>query len=75
MNIENNTLDLTPKFKIHSQSSRSTNVIAVLPECLTQVRAIGAVVCEKMNSQEDRILASESASNDLSNFIKNHIIP
>jgi len=75
MNIENNALDLTSKPKMHSQSSRSTNVIAELPEWLTQVRAIGAVVCEKMNSQEDRILASESISNDLSNFIKNHIIP
>ena len=52
-------------------SSPTTNI----PNWLEQVRAIGAVVCTKMSSQDDRISLAEVKGIDLSNLIHNNIIP
>jgi len=45
------------------------------PQWLEQVRSIGAVVCSKINSQDDRISLAELRGQDLENIFNNNPIP
>lgn len=45
------------------------------PSWLEQIRAIGSVVCGKLNYQEDRILNTELIGQDTSKIIHNRIVP